>query len=509
MTKSLLLACLCCAVPSAAAQQIGSPFTIRSSPTISRTSSCDVAYDVTRDVYAVVYRRLDGIVRVQRLSSTGRLLGGEISIGRGEGRIANISSRNRFVVVYQRGSTISARIVDPASGALSNPLTVTTSSDATFAVGGEATTVDDDIVVVWARNGQIIGAQVSVSSTFQLSRFGERTIGSSGAQFPHIVISTSGGSAGRYLVAWEERANTVLRGAIITRNIGLLDTFLIDVVPSGQRGFVTGADGDGGSFVVGYQHGFGVFARGLTLDPLSNTTAVGPERVIEADSNRAEELPTVAHIGASSLIAYRERTSGSDFYAKSVDPFSCQICEPQFDLDTPNGGRGEKVESISDSAAGGSGERVFIAWLRHESVNGTSVATIRGRFVHAEDGIATDRGGGCGAGGTAFATCARHGHSPFEIRVRGALFGNGILVISPRRIGLPCGSCELVPDPAVGVVVLTQIAPSGAGSVAIPLPASNDLIGARFFAQWLVLQNAGACSQLPGHFSNALEVEIQ
>ncbi|MEZ5962211.1 MAG: hypothetical protein R3F56_00065 [Planctomycetota bacterium] len=521
MLSRLLLAGALVAGPCSSpilAQSLGPAFTIRSSPTII-PQVCDVTYDVTRDVYGVVFGRADGTLRVQRFRASGTLVGDEVNVGSGyNARIVDLNLRNRFVVLWQSGDAILARIVDPASGLTSGTVTLASSVTAwSMDAAGDATTVDDDVLVVYCSDRLVLGAQLNVSATFQLQVVSQVPIRVGSASTSYARITESVGPSGRLLVAWSEASATSTRilGTVITKELGVLrGAFSID--PSGPEGReVRGIDGDGENFVVAYTKrepantGISdVFARAVSFDFASGTTHVGGQQAIEADANDNEGFPTVAFTGSSHLVAYIDGTvSQSDVHGRSVEPFACRLCEQRFGLDSNNVDAGYLCASVAERAAGASTAVALVVWTRQ--IGGGSGTTIRGRLYTPEVGTSRQLGGGCGGGGTAYAACSRHGNSEFRLRVKGALPGNALVVLSPRRIDMACTACTLVPDPLVGVLLNGTVDSTGAGEVRLPIPNSTGLIGGRVYAQWLALRASGPCPLIAAHLSTAIEVEIQ
>ena len=67
----------------------------------------------------------------------------------------------------------------------------------------------------------------------------------------------------------------------------------------------------------------------------------------------------------------------------------------------------------------------------------------------------------------------------------------------------------LVPDPIVGVVASAPLGAAGGGSVFVPIPSGSGLVGTVFYAQWIVPDPGSFVFCAAGHFSNALQVQIQ
>ena len=135
---------------------------------------------------------------------------------------------------------------------------------------------------------------------------------------------------------------------------------------------------------------------------------------------------------------------------------------------------------------------------------------LRAWRFRADDGLVTDLGGGCGAGGRAGITCGRAGNTAFSHQLVGARANvPAYLLLATSRADLPCGPCRLVPDPLQSFVVAAgNTDANGDASVTTPIPFAPSLIGLRFIDQWLVAQ-VGGCAAVNAAFSNAIAVQIQ
>ena len=433
--------------------------------------------------------------------------------------VANINDRDSFIVVYLRNGVLKAKRVLPNGAASVNPITISTSVGNTgpsgWDVGGDITTTDNDAIVVWAdSNDDIRVAQIEDSPSRGFQVFGEKVIGTGRCLDPAIAESGGTGSTSRYLVVWGldfGSGDQVIRGVVIDRNLAVLDS-LVQVTPSGGAyEYGSGVDGDGLQWVVVYTRVLNgdsdVMCRSVQFHPARPTgTAIGPEMVIEADPRDIEFLPSVAWLGDSALVSYADFNSGQeDIYCKTVEPFTCTICETQLTLDvSPE--RALVVSCASTRSGGANDDRALIVW---DNLGSFGSGPIRAQRFLADDGIATDLGGGCGNGGTNYATCARAGHAAFRFQVREGLNGNGVLFLGFERIDANCGPCRLVPDPSTGVMVSITTSSAGRAELAVPIPNTPTVRGTVLYSQWFLFQNGAPCVTLPGHMSNALQVVVQ
>ena len=481
----------------------------------------DVAYDVSTQTYLVAYLVIGNphSIRARRVTVEGVPTGASMFISTSDGtgpRVANINDRDSFIVVFREGNHIKARRAFPSGGVGATTLTVSTNFrqfSSSFDVGGDATTTDNDAIVVWQdRNADVRAAQIEDSPSRGFHVFGEKVLRA--AEGAYLRIANSGGKAGRYLVTWTEgplstSGPDVIRGLVIDRNLTVLDP-LVQITTSGDS-FSPSVDGDGLQWVVSYDTCCAqrdVFCRSVQFDPANPSgTSVGPQRVIEADAGDHERGPSVAWLGDSALVAYVDANAHHDVYGKTVDPFTCSICETQFVIEERDGATTVGVACASTRSGGSNDERALVVWDRRDP--GTQVGPIRGARFEAADGEITDLGGGCGNNGDSYATCARVGHTAFAFRLREAPPANVVLFLGTDRIDAPCGTCRLVPDPASSVMVVRSTDSAGRVEVAVPIPGQARLQGIVLYSQWFLFTNAGGCSSLPGDFSNAFQIEIQ
>ena len=127
----------------------------------------DVAYDSGNNVYLVVFERVfsatDHDIHCQRVSAAGALVGSRIFLDNSSGTydyqpsVANSNAADRFVVVWTRLTSpnydVRGNSVNAADGTFpGTQVVVAGSADIEYwpDVGGEATTADDDVLVVWS-----------------------------------------------------------------------------------------------------------------------------------------------------------------------------------------------------------------------------------------------------------------------------------------------------------------------------------------------------------------------
>ncbi len=315
------------------------------------------------------------------------------------------------------------------------------------------------------------------------------------------AISRSGGGRGRYLVSWSNRGN--IFGAIVdSQPVVLVPQFLI--ADSGLSETCPSVDGDGTNWVVAYESRLSssntdIHCRGVTYDPRSGTAYLTPQHTVVANDARRELGPSVAWMGDSYLIGYRDetRTPNYDVHVVSLESFDCDRCEGLFAVETSSA-VATKVR-IASQRAGGGGDEALIVW----SEQGGSILARRFR---AQDGLVADLGGGCGSGGQASATCARRA-STFGLRVQHAApVSPTWLVVGFGRVNFPCGPCTLVPNPLALLATITDA--HGDASTKFALGDNPSLLGLKLVTQWIVAGTHGPCGA-GLHLSNALEVEIQ
>jgi hypothetical protein len=285
-------------------------------------------------------------------------------------------------------------------------------------------------------------------------------------------------------------------------------------------------DGDGTHWMVAWQRtnatgDHDIVCRTVVYDPVSGTAALGAERVVEGDAGQDELEPAVAWMGESYLIGFVEQFAGADWdvFVRSVESIACQDCEGESLVFNPSTTE-DAVAVASQRSGGADDDEALVAWITTTDEPSTQYgspyleAFAEQRLFRADDGQVVDLGGGCGAGGSASATCAStKERARFGLRLEGAAPGaRAFLALGIAPLGGGCGPCRLATDPFALLPLRTDGV--GAASISLPLPPSVSLPGTKFMAQWLVDAPNG-CSALDAKaaflysLSNALEITAQ
>ena len=532
-------------------------------------SQPDVAYDVTENVYAVVWQQLfsttDVDILLQRFWAGGPqkglkagplvLVDTHLSTSTTSPQIANVNMTNRFLVTYEEdpllnGShDIKARAVDADPfGSISSPMTIaSTSAHETGAqIGGERTTSFDQAMVVWQDNGfGVRGARVKVPNSS--AALPDPVVDATFVVSPLPTdrapqISKSGGEPGRWLVTWERNfPATPLDTNLYTRLFGR-DT--LPVTPEqllASTGFdetQAVVDGDGDQFFMvahlredpALPGNRQVATQRVTLDIPKTSLDIGA--IVINNTLTDESRIDVAFTGEAFVVAFtQEGVPGSKLYnayVRAVDPFNNTILEPiefsgstELPLDETIG-TDERQIAIASQFHGNpaitpgdvaGGDEAMIVWISHNPAEFFS-GDVDGALFKTDTGVNQDLGGGCGDGGIAFATGAVNGNSAFTHRVIDAAPNRmAFYVMSSDLLAAPCGGCVLIPDPFTGFIGnplggMTDFL--GEAAVLTPIPDFPALVGVEVFGQWVIdAAGPGACAALGSDLSNAISILIQ
>lgn len=236
------------------------------------------------------------------------------------------------------------------------------------------------------------------------------------------------------------------------------------------------------------------------------------------DSNLGTLQIDVASTRRLHAVAYQARAysppCSTNCWVAGIATFTGKTCaqcagyEEYADETAPAFARPAANGDTSPAAA----ETVKLFYANHSSSTASTVMV--GDYVPG-DGIATDLGGGCGnMTATATWSCAKVADilssSTFEAVLSNAP-ASAFLVLSTNRLDATgCGACTVVPNPWNGFVLAPP--PGGRTTIVhtISLPIDPQLIGARFYQQWMALAatNTG-CPSLGLNLSNALRLEVQ
>ncbi len=510
--RALLAACLA-SLPVAAtapAQTVTGPEFAVFGRTAFQPRHPDVAYDRDSDRYLVVWSFADGVhARLVRDDGTG-FGAGSIRVAATSGYVqpvvANINERDAFVVVWtEQPGIIKARAVF-ANGALSNTVSVATVNQITpnlVDVAGEAADQPDAAVAVYpdqlSSSTTIMRAKLLViSRSGTLAAFPSQRLASISGRVLDVRVAHTGGPHRRLLVVWRRLTTTLGAFGMVC---GMDLTPLTSPFPIATD-TIGSVDGDGRTWVVAAR----AAAFSITFDPRTGTVAQTANGLSSSPFAFAKAASWLGGSAAIADVSSPPFSIQQDLYARSADPFTVELCEPQFALEQD---QNDTVFGASSAANGGGGDasRALFVWA--EGDNNTTAIQARTLFV--SDGVSRDLGGGCGLGGEAFASCARADHAAFTLRARHDIdiFTRGVLLVSPRRLDAPCSGCVLVPDPAVGIAVIKGTGITSFKEVPIAMPPFASLRGVTFYTQWALLRIGNTCSPLGADLSNALEVTIQ
>jgi hypothetical protein len=463
-----------------------------------------IAWDVTTATWLAVWRRdLSGTntdVRGQRLDSSGGLIGGQINIETDTSTIitspgvANVNARDAFVVVWTAGGDVFARGVNSATGTVTPQVTVASGSNNQIlpAIGGEADTVADQVVVVWADlTADTINLREITFTAGGTLTLGTATGVSSGNLDSSPAISRSGGKDGFWLIVWlrDLSGNFDIRGRIWNRTAGFV-TSAFAIENTTDDCFQPSVDGDGFNWVVAWARTepAGTFerdiqARAVFMHP-GGVTLSGMQ-VVEGQALDDETDPAVGWVGNSAIVCFADRNGNNnyDVYLRSIDPFTCADCEGEFVLDV-TAGTTDNNTAIGTKFAGGAftSSDAAAVW---QSLDTTTLATdIDLQLYRAADGSTNELAPRCGTGGIAYASCGRSPNVSFYVRLRRAPPSSlGFLVVGFDTLNFACGPCTLVPDPFTGLVTTAATDANGDAARALPIPAS--VAGASLIVQWL------------------------
>ncbi|MBK8097782.1 MAG: hypothetical protein IPK26_11785 [Planctomycetes bacterium] len=500
----------------------------------------DVAYDVTNDVYLVVFERTfsatDIDIHGQRVSGAGTLVGGRVFIENGltnefDGAVANVNLRDHFVVAYYRAGDIMARSVNAATGAVTAEIAVASGTDTQTQcdIGGEATTSDDDALCVWWNStaSAIEAAQITVAADGTLSWWDPTTIYASTTlpgRYPRI--SKGGGDTGNHAIAFEKVYSATDVDPYVTlvnRELTILDD--ARAMDSGVNyARLPDVDGDGRHWVVAWELEESAFpgmqdilCRSLTWNPAATTGnqgALGSSiTTITADANDDEYAASVTWVGGSTLVGWTDNDGTAyNAYFRSIDPFTCLACESTGQYWLAGGFAWDYFLKGCSQASGGGDEDEALLVIETNDNGGTGTSSIQAQRWQSVDGTLAELASACGLdAGDIYLTCARSGNAGFSARLASDLASTtAALIVSRDYLGMPCGSCRLIPDPYSGFVFLTTTGSNGQAALDAALPASAAIVGLSFYAQWLVAEPVSpGCYLFGSDLTRALRMTIQ
>ena len=477
----------------------------------SNDGATDVAYDDASDCYLVVWQRAFStniiLIRGQRISASGTLVGGLISIRSVNvstaPSVGNVKRSGEFLVCYEHGPSffgpfeIHGNTIDAGSGSVSASVVIASSptSDIRPDVSSNATGQSDTAIVVWER-GNSAEARLVACPAGSPPTPGVTTTLTGGIAGPRPAISKNGGSVGRHVVVFESRGGVtrVIVARVLDSNLNLLGSpvFLGDSSLLGEHADV---DGDGTEFMAVWHENepanssrTDVRSRILRWDGSALILAT-PVSDVAVRPDRDEGFPAVAYCAGKYLVAAEE---------PGLPPFGISTFATMFDRDAQPCDRVVRFGNLRDQVvrpavcsrlSGGeaSDEGLLVVTIRSATppfagdLNALRFESYRGRAPISV-------GPGCGPGGVASVSGPFSlGNPEFKFAVSGAdpatrVFGFLLNLAGPP---LPqCGSCTFT-DP----LAIFFVAPSAAGEAEFPfpLPCDQSYIGTNMEFQWVAI----------------------
>ncbi len=506
------------------------------------TDDRSVALASDGDDYLVVWRRFtsssDADILGQRVSGAGATLGSLLSISSGSGNYSAPSVgfnrlRDVYLVAYQWAtgvafgdSDIRARGVVASSGSLGTQFNVaaTIDLDVQPRVTSDTGGFDNGLLVLYDQSPTGLRlAEVGLTAAGNLQGIGAAPfIPGTDAQSGNGDISRSGGVNGRWLVTWTQAIAGVtrLRGRVYSA-AATSQTNTVDLTNTPNDILSPRNDGDGVHWLVVYERREStgtdrdIFAQVVTLNG-SDFGPYGPAVGVELDSNDNETDPSVAFLGSSFLVAWRDEDGApkTDIGYKLLDSYTADTIENEATLDGGTQSFDDPaLASLHSGRAPGSEPSDAPALIGWPVVSNGGVGTgnISAQRFASSAGNVTVLGGGCLGGAAATGTPAV-GNSDFTLHYHPPQFLNSptvFLMVGAVQSAIPCGSCVIGVDPFASTVVPVAVGVLGNVSIPVPIPNDNTLVGAEFFVQWANTSLLfTSCPQYGVNFSDLLEVRI-
>ena len=498
----------------------------------------DIAYDLTNDVYGVVYQgeasATDRDLYMQLISGAGARQGGPILITSNAHRselakVANCNQLDQFLVVWQDNGTgdfdVLCCTVDPLTGARSSivPVASTTGVDETNPdIGGDSTPagVTPQGICVWDEGTNIRSAVLQIQSgTPVVTNVG---VVANGQDVDYPVITKDGGAARRHFIAFRAPNNTVVAVAIDATGTLVGAPLLLAVNNAAPYGRLD-IDGNGEHFTVVMEE----LEPGSTTDhdirAVHGNWNAGSLNfvdgsIIEGDRGFDESRPCIALMSSKYAAAWIDvNANASDIEATNLPLDSASLrCGNEVTV----GGTSRFVlvnpAIVSRLSGGDTGSDVGLLSNRlNDTSNGNAVLHSRIYTVFGNGSIRVLPGtGACSNGAqTGINGPCAVGNQNFAITLTGAdpgatlaFLGVDIQLRTPVPVcGAGCGGVVL-PDASARLVPV-----AGAAELGLPIPCDPALSGARLYAQWLILgtPQAGSCTLAPGlRPSDAVELTI-
>ncbi|MBK8098649.1 MAG: hypothetical protein IPK26_16175 [Planctomycetes bacterium] len=482
-------------------------------------STPDVAYDATNDKFLIVWRRvfsgIDSGIRAQRLNGDGSLVGGTLfptldTSHKSNMRVANVNATDRFLVTWEQAAlpagprNIRGLLINASDGVSTAAIDLVASADDEHSPGlmGEATTGDDEAVLVWQDSGGIKARQVTVPAAGDPIPVGAAVTVASGA-VGNAAISKSDGSTGRGAIAWVDSSGPdseiMVRG--ITKDAVLIGAAAIAATSNGRPDERPAIDGNGSAFLLVWQQAetaappFDIRCRGVSVTATA-TAMTGIERAIDARVGQNQVDPDVCWLGSKYGVFWQRQRDG---WADEVEGFlvnpDCTTCGARFFLDglNPTGTHNyEYLPRCIGRVAGNpsSGDDGLVVFTEAENAPPFDGNLIAQRFEALGPGTAAVvLGAGCGAGGTIGSAGGPFvvGNPSFRWTLTG-ISASAIPFFSIAFPGAPlaCGSCGLTN--AISIEFIGNA--GGSATRNYPLSCDPVYVGLNLEVQWVTFNTA-------------------
>ena len=519
---------------------IGAAFAVGNVPVYDDVEPA-VAYDETNGRYLVVWAvdvpavapsPAHRQIRGQFVQAGGGLQGVQVLIAAdastgAQPALANVNSTNRFLVAWRSwvlSGNVTVRSVSAATGAMSNPVVVATSSlfiglDDTLAVGGDfrsglgagqsALLVYRSFSTLTSTSNTINACRVQVPSSGDPVVNPAVTVANTTNLLDDVAVSPHCGSAGRWLVAFGQ--SVVVGSTTLTRipaqvvdDSGVLCGTPVTIVNNGSNGDVrTPAIGtrDGNEFVVTWHDAVAntvKLRRGVVSGACGSTSWTFDAILSPIVQAGPANSPAIVFARDKYVLAWQQLTAtGQRVFTKGLDPVTCAACGREERVDGTLVTDGQPALASRWDGGDTTGDGAMAVWSTGGGISA------RHWVLHGTPGI-TALGGGCGSSGfNDYATYDGQpylGSTTFSVQLFNPTAPILALIVGFTQVSVPCGPCTLVP-------ALDMLLPGVSPTVAT-IPCDPNLIGADFYVQWLQFRPSG-CSILPDFgFSNALQFTI-
>lgn len=492
----------------------------------------DVAYDLTNDIYLVVWRRVFSAtsvgIRAQRISGAGALVGGFLamtlgSVNAGRPTVANLNQRDTFVVAWQEAPTIwdpydiLAVSVNAANGAVSSPATAIASGVADQFnpdACGDNTTSDDEVLVAYQESVAGTGAGIKVAVVNVAAQGAAPTLVST------VVVTTSANardpsmsnsqiSTRNRVIVWGDQSGTTgqIRAQAMTRDAVLQGTAV--TVTSGSvllaAPGIARVDGDGINFLVVYEFGEigaangerNVWCRPLTWT--GSALSLGTATAINTTATTDQKDPAVAFCRYKYVVAYADQflPGSANYDIRGVElGANCVTCGDPFILAGLNGTLLRNVEfmpAIASKYGGGAttDNDALIVFAEADDSPPFTGSVIAQRYTaFGAGGAVTYVGSGCGVAGPAITVVGPFaaGNTDFQIQCTGVPAG----AIPFLLFGFPGGEVTCGPCVYTNPVTSEFVLPSGGtASFFYRMPCSvYRFVGTTVQVQWALFGTA-------------------